>query len=50
MGSFPAEKSQNAFGEDGREVVAALIGRQIRLRIIWQIGRRFGHDVAETKE
>ena len=50
VGSFPAEKSQNAFGEDGRELVAALIGRQIRLRIIWQIGRRFGRDVAETKE
>lgn len=49
-GSFLSDKTQDAFGENGRELVAALLGRQIRLRIRWQIGPRFGHDTAETKE
>lgn len=48
--SFLTEKAQDALGEDGRELVAALFGRQIGLRIIWQIGPRFGHDAEQAKE
>jgi hypothetical protein len=36
--------------KNGRELVASLLGRQIGRRIIWQIGPRFGHDAAQTKE
>jgi hypothetical protein len=47
---FLAEKTQDAKRENGRELVEALFGRQIALRIKWRIGPRFGHDATETKE
>jgi hypothetical protein len=45
-----AKMAQDAQRKNGRELVAALLGRQIGLRISWRIEPRFGHDVAQTRE
>jgi hypothetical protein len=50
VGCFLAEKAQDAQREYGRELVAALLGRQIGLRISWRIESKFGHDAAQSKE